>query len=109
MSLNFSSPFFGEEYQFSVPRDFQHLSFYLCENSSLTWDTTLGKVAIPHDDLKADPMREDLWYPIVPLDPDSEVQVSLCAFVSLKVHVSGGGDRRLCLYSSLYLLPSGSR
>ena len=69
------SPFYGEEYQFSVPRSFRHLSFYVCESSSLTKDTTLGKVSVNYEELKADPNREDRWYPIKPIDPDSEVQV----------------------------------
>lgn len=38
----------------------------------------LGKVAISCEELKADPVREDRWYPIKPIDPDSEVQVRGC-------------------------------
>lgn len=39
----------------------------------------LGKVAISCEELKTEPVREDRWYPIKPIDADSEVQVSLCA------------------------------
>ncbi len=70
------SPFYGEEYKFTVPRAFRHLSFYVWESCSLSRDAMLGKVAISSEELKSEPVREDRWYTIKPIDPDSEVQVS---------------------------------
>ena len=70
----FCSPFFGEEYNFRVPRDFQRLTFYVCE-PGLRCDSRLGKVAIAHEELLSDPTREEQWYGIRPIDADSEVQV----------------------------------
>lgn len=70
------SPYFGEEYSFRVPRYFRRLSFYLCE-PGLHRDSRLGKVSISHDELKANPVREETWYPICPIDADSEVQVAI--------------------------------
>ena len=72
---SFCSPFFGEEYNFRVPRDFQRLTFYVCE-PGLRCDSRLGKVAIAHEELLSDPTREEQWYGIRPIDADSEVQVS---------------------------------
>ena len=69
------SPFFGEEYNFRVPRDFQRLTFYVCE-PGLRCDSHLGKVAIAHEELLSNPTREEQWYGIRPIDADSEVQVS---------------------------------
>lgn len=42
------SPFFGEEFGFQVPRDFQQLSFYVmvADTLPLSRDLKLGKVAI---------------------------------------------------------------
>ena len=68
------SPYFGEEYSFRVPRDFRRLSFYVCE-PGLHRDSRLGKISISHSDLKAHSVREESWYPILPIEPDSEVQV----------------------------------
>lgn len=74
MSPILSSPFFGEEYSFRIPREFQWLTFYLCE-PGLCSDSRLGKVAIAHHALFTSPSRDEQWYNIRPIDADSEVQV----------------------------------
>lgn len=68
------SPFYSEECSFRVPRDFSQLSFYLCE-PGIHRDNQLGKVSILHDELKANSLREEQWYPLQHIDADSEVQV----------------------------------
>ncbi|XP_064393848.1 ras GTPase-activating protein 3-like [Halichondria panicea] len=95
------TPFYGEEYKFTVPRSFRHLSFYVWESCSLSRDTMLGKVAISCEELKNDPVREDRWYPIKPIGPDSEVQgcvqVSLNVSEKLMLNRSGVGHTQFVL------------
>lgn len=70
------SPFFGEEFQFEVPRTFRHLSFYIYDKDSRAVnnrDKILGKVAIKKDEL-CQYHGKDHWFPIKPVDSDSEVQ-----------------------------------
>ena len=81
------SPFFGEEYRFRVPRDFQRLTFYVCE-PGLRCDSRLGKVAIPHKQLLASPLMEEAWHSIRPIDADSEVQVSLSSLLAARAAAS---------------------
>ena len=74
VALPLCSPFFGEEYRFRVPREFQRLTFYLCE-PGLRCDSKIGKVAISKGELRSAPSRDEQWYSIRPIDADSEVQV----------------------------------
>ncbi|XP_017777247.1 PREDICTED: GTPase-activating protein isoform X2 [Nicrophorus vespilloides] len=68
------SPFFGEEFQFEVPRKFRYLSVYLYDRDRhLKQDKVLGKVAIKREEL-APYNNKDHWFPIRPVDADSEVQ-----------------------------------
>lgn len=68
------SPFFGEEFQFEVPRKFRYLSIYLFDRDRhLKQDKVLGKVAIKREDL-ATYNNKDHWFAIRPVDADSEVQ-----------------------------------
>ena len=70
------SPFFGEEFQFEVPRRFRYLSVYVYDRDRhLKQDKVLGKVAIKREDLSSY-HNKDHWFPIHPVDADSEVQVS---------------------------------
>ena len=61
-----------------MPRDFRQLSFYIYDSDpfalNIGKDSRLGKVAISKEDLVADQAKEDNWYPILPIDTDSEVQ-----------------------------------
>jgi hypothetical protein len=69
------SPFFGEEFQFDVPRPFRYLSVYVYDRDRhLKQDKVLGKVAIKREDLHTY-HNKDHWFPILPVDADSEVQV----------------------------------
>nr|CAD7418113.1 unnamed protein product [Timema poppensis] len=68
------SPFFGEEFQFEVPRKFRYLSLYLYDRDRhLKQDKVLGKVAIKREDLHLYHNKEH-WFPIRAVDADSEVQ-----------------------------------
>lgn len=42
-SLFFSSPYFGEEFYFEIPRTFQWLSFYIYDKSVLQKDLRIGR------------------------------------------------------------------
>lgn len=75
MSLTFLySPFFGEEFQFEVPRKFRYLGIYVYDRDRhLKQDKILGKVAIKREDLATYHNKEH-WFPLKPVDADSEVQ-----------------------------------
>lgn len=68
------SPFFGEEFQFDVPRKFRYLSIYVYDRDRhLKQDKILGKVAIKREELNSY-HNKDHWFAIRPVDADSEVQ-----------------------------------
>ncbi|ROT82095.1 ras GTPase-activating protein 3 isoform X1 [Penaeus vannamei] len=68
------SAFFGEEFQFDIPREFRFLSFYLYDRDRpMKTDKIMGKVSIKKDDLHKY-HGKDQWFPITPVDADSEVQ-----------------------------------
>lgn len=84
------SPFFGEEFQFEIPRKFRYLSVYVYDRDRPSkHDRMLGKVAIKREDLQAF-HNKDHWFPIRPITLDSEVQVLINSmkyiFVRLKIH-----------------------
>ncbi|XP_053668607.1 GTPase-activating protein [Anopheles marshallii] len=68
------SPFFGEEYQFEIPRSFRYLSVYVWDRDRhLKQDKPYGKIAIRREDLHQY-NHKDHWFPLRPVDEDSEVQ-----------------------------------
>ncbi|XP_053680398.1 GTPase-activating protein [Anopheles nili] len=68
------SPFFGEEYQFEIPRQFRYLSVYVWDRDRhLKQDKPYGKIAIRREDLHQY-NHKDHWFPLRPVDEDSEVQ-----------------------------------
>ncbi|XP_041974555.1 GTPase-activating protein [Aricia agestis] len=68
------NPFFGEEFQFEVPRRFRYLSIYVFDRDKhLKQDRVLGKVAIKREDLQRY-NNKDHWFSLRPVDADSEVQ-----------------------------------
>ncbi|XP_047031180.1 GTPase-activating protein isoform X1 [Helicoverpa zea] len=68
------NPFFGEEFQFEVPRRFRYLSIYVFDRDKhLKQDKVLGKVAIKREDLHRY-NNKDHWFALRPVDADSEVQ-----------------------------------
>lgn len=75
------NPFFGEEFQFEVPRRFRYLSIYVFDRDKhLKQDKVLGKVAIKREDLHRY-NNKDHWFALRPVDADSEVQGK--AFIEL--------------------------
>lgn len=70
-SLN---PFFGEEYQFQIPRKFRYLSVYVYDRDRhLKQDKPIGKIAIRREELHGY-NHKDHWFPLRRVDADSEVQ-----------------------------------
>ncbi|KAM0737280.1 Ras GTPase-activating protein 3 [Formica fusca] len=68
------NPFFGEEFQFEVPRKFRYLGIYVYDRDRhLKQDKILGKVAIKREELATYHNKEH-WFPLKPVDADSEVQ-----------------------------------
>ncbi|KAF7282506.1 ras GTPase activating protein 1 isoform X2 [Rhynchophorus ferrugineus] len=70
------NPFFGEEFQFDVPRNFRFISIYVFDRDRQTnkQDKVLGKVAIRREHLASYNNNKDHWFPIKAVDADSEVQ-----------------------------------
>lgn len=68
------SPFFGEEYQFKIPRRFRYLSIYVWDRDRhMKQDKTIGKIAIKREELHMY-NHKDHWFSLRPVDSDSEVQ-----------------------------------
>jgi Ras GTPase-activating protein 3 len=71
------SPYFGAEFQFEVPRQFRYLNVYVYDKNDPApngvINGALGKVAIAKKDLQ-NYGGKDQWFPIVPIDADSEVK-----------------------------------
>lgn len=68
------SPFFGEEYQFEIPRKFRYLSVYVWDRDKhLKQDKAIGKIAIKREELHKY-NHKDHWFALQPVDADSEVQ-----------------------------------
>lgn len=68
------SPFFGEEYQFEIPRKFRYLAVYVWDRDKhLKQDKAIGKIAIKREELHTYNHR-DHWFALQPVDADSEVQ-----------------------------------
>lgn len=67
-------PFFGEEFQFEIPRKFRFLSVYVMERDKhLKQDKPIGKIAIKRENLQLY-NHKDHWFSLSPVDEDSEVQ-----------------------------------
>lgn len=68
------APFFCEEFSFGIPRKFRYLSVYVLERDRhLKQDRAVGKIAIRKSDLHLY-NNKDHWFPLRPVDDDSEVQ-----------------------------------
>ncbi|KAL1132148.1 hypothetical protein AAG570_010105, partial [Ranatra chinensis] len=65
------NPFFGEEFQFSVPRRFRYLSVYVYDRDRT--ERVIGKVAVRREELQAY-HNKDYWFQIKPVDQHTEVQ-----------------------------------
>jgi len=67
--FKFSSPFWGEEFEFEIPRRFRYLGVCVYER-----DRPLGRVTVRRDQLTSF-NDKDHWFPLRPLNVESEVQV----------------------------------
>lgn len=68
------NPFFGEEYQFEIPRKFRYLAVYIWDRDKhLKQDKAIGKIAIKREELYSY-NHKDHWFALQPVDADSEVQ-----------------------------------
>uniref|UniRef100_UPI00398E67FD ras GTPase-activating protein 3 isoform X4 n=1 Tax=Pristiophorus japonicus TaxID=55135 RepID=UPI00398E67FD len=67
------SPFYGEDFYCEIPRTFRYLSFYIFDRDVFRRDSIIGKVAIKKEELQKYHNR-DTWFPLQPVDADSEVQ-----------------------------------
>ncbi|KAK3872380.1 hypothetical protein Pcinc_022537 [Petrolisthes cinctipes] len=69
------SAFFGEEFQFDIPREFRFLSFYLYERDPPHETDKIMGVKCPSRRMTLHKYHgKDQWFPITPVDADSEVQ-----------------------------------
>lgn len=69
------TPFFGEEYQFEIPRKFRYLAIYVWDRDAkhVKQDRPIGKIAIKREELHTY-NHKDHWFSLRPVDADSEVQ-----------------------------------
>ncbi|XP_060779534.1 ras GTPase-activating protein 2 isoform X3 [Neoarius graeffei] len=67
------SPLYGEDFYFEIPRPFQCLSFYVYAKGVFQRELTIGKVALRKEELCNYNGKEN-WFPLQPVDPNSEVQ-----------------------------------
>jgi len=75
----FYSPYFGEEFEFEVPRLFRFLAVYVRDNVGPGTSRVIGKVALRRQHL-SNIHDKDHWFPLKPVDADSEVQVCFIHF-----------------------------
>lgn len=69
------APFFGEEYEFKIPRKFRQLSIYVWDRDRHLkgHDRAIGKVSVKQQELQKYNHNE-FWFSLNPVDADSEVQ-----------------------------------
>ncbi|XP_078522521.1 ras GTPase-activating protein 2 isoform X1 [Lissotriton helveticus] len=85
------SPFYGEDFYFDIPRNFQFLSFYVFDKSVLQRDLRIGKVAIKKEELCKYSGKE-LWFPLQPVDSNSEVQGKVHLVLKLNELITDHGS-----------------
>lgn len=84
------SPFFGEEYQFEIPRKFRFLSVYIWDRDKhLKQDKAIGKIAIKREELHIY-NHKDHWFSLRPVDEDSEVQ----GMAHIEISIDDGNSKR---------------
>ncbi|KAK6644718.1 hypothetical protein RUM43_000987 [Polyplax serrata] len=86
------NPFFGEEFQFEIPRKFRYLSVYVYDRDKT--EKVIGKVAIKREDLTSY-NNKDHWFPLKNVDCDSEVQGKCQIGVKLENNMESNGDDKV--------------
>lgn len=74
--IAWSSPFFGEEFCFDIPRLFHYLSIHLYERERSVnnlRNRPIGKVTIRRNQLKSFD-GEESWFPIIPVNQSPDIQ-----------------------------------
>ncbi|EEB14485.1 Ras GTPase-activating protein, putative [Pediculus humanus corporis] len=86
------NPFFGEEFQFEIPRRFRYLSVYVYDRDKN--EKVIGKVAIKREDLTSY-NNKDHWFQLKNVDCDSEVQGKCQVGVKLESSLDANGDDKV--------------
>ena len=101
------APFFGNEFQFEIPRKFRYLAIYVWDRDRhLKQDKAIGKVAIKREELHAYNTR-DHWFPLKEVSADSEVQGMIHIGVSFD-EVAGNLKRKSAVDESTAASAFGS-
>ncbi|XP_063298372.1 ras GTPase-activating protein 2 [Pelobates fuscus] len=87
-SLN---PLYGEDFYFEIPRTFHNLSFYIYDKTVLQRDLRIGKVSIKKEDLYRY-VGEEPWFPLQPIDSNSEVQGKVHLELKLNELITDNGS-----------------
>ncbi|OCT81104.1 ras GTPase-activating protein 2 isoform X1 [Xenopus laevis] len=85
------TPFYGEDFYFEIPRTFHNLSFYIYDKNVIQRDHPIGKVAIKKEDLCSYNGKET-WFPLQPIDSNSEVQGKLHLELKLNELITENGS-----------------
>lgn len=89
-SILFCSPFFGEEFNFDIPRVFRFFSIYLYEREKTVntiRNRPLGKVTIRRSQL-CKFSSEEAWFPLIPINYNSEIQGKINLLIEPKYILS---------------------
>ncbi|XP_069746537.1 ras GTPase-activating protein 3 isoform X3 [Narcine bancroftii] len=84
-------PFYGEDFYCEIPRSFRYLSFYIFDRDVFRRDSIIGKVAVKKDELQKYHNR-DTWFPLQPVDADSEVQGKVHLELKLSEVITDSGS-----------------
>ncbi|KAM8954422.1 ras GTPase-activating protein 2 [Pelodytes ibericus] len=87
-SLN---PLYSEDFYFEIPRTFHNLCFYIYDKNVLQRDLRIGKVAIKKDDLYMY-IGHEPWFPLQPIDSNSEVQGKVHLELKLNELITDNGS-----------------
>ena len=72
------SPLIGEELSFLVPRQFNRLSFLVCDGEGVSKDPRICHATFTRTELSiSHEFSTEEWYPLYPITHDSEVQVQM--------------------------------
>lgn len=88
----FFSPFFGEEFQFEIPRKFRYLSVYVYDRDKT--EKVIGKVALKREHLTSYNNR-DQWFPLKNVDSNSEVQGKCQIDIKFENNPDNAGDDKV--------------
>ncbi|XP_064638551.1 ras GTPase-activating protein 3-like isoform X2 [Lineus longissimus] len=88
------SPFYGEDFQCDVPKQFRFLSCYVLEKAGGHMhfqDKVIGKVTLKRDDIQRH-HGKDSWFQLQQVEPNTEVQGKIHLEVRFEESVSGSNS-----------------